>query len=395
MQDGIAQITLNRPEVLNAMDPATYAEVTGALRRIDADPGILAGIITGAGDRAFTAGADLKIMHTGQRDSAATGGRGGRTGGTSAFRSAKPLIAAINGYALVGGLELALICDIRIASPNATFGTPEVKWNLLHGLGAYLLPRIVGLSHAMEMLLTGEFIDAATAERIGLVSRVVPAGELQAEADRLARAIAANGPMAVRMTKELVRTGLSAAPAEHFRLMHEYYSRVDATADQAEGLTAFAEKREPRYRDGEQAASEHNREHPPSRTGGPDHEDVRLPLRRREDAALGVRPVRPGLRGDDPRAVLLLPDPAPGRERPVRQRRASRPAGRPARPPRRRRRPVRDHDESRRRRPVPAGLARAWTRRSSATWSSRTCTTTTPAAWSSCRTRRSTSSGRS
>ena len=97
------------------------------------------------------------------------------------------------------------------------FGTPEVKWNLLHGLGAYLLPRIVSLSHAMEMLLTAEFIDAATAERIGLVSRVVPAQQLQAEADRLARAIAANGPMAVRMTKELVRAGLSAAPAEHFR----------------------------------------------------------------------------------------------------------------------------------------------------------------------------------
>jgi E-phenylitaconyl-CoA hydratase len=253
VQDGIARLTLNRPEVLNAMDPVTYDEVTGALRRIDADPEILAGIITGAGDRAFTAGADLKIMHTGTVD----------LGEWRPWRPdrwdfglpvGKPLIAAINGYALAGGLELALICDIRIASPNATFGTPEVKWNLLHGLGAYLLPRIVGLSHAMEMLLTGEFIDAATAERIGLVSRIVPAAELQAEADRLARVIAANGPMAVRMTKELVRTGLSAAPPEHFRLMHEYYSRVDATAEQAEGLTAFAEKRTPRYRDSDQTA---------------------------------------------------------------------------------------------------------------------------------------------
>src|SRR6202042_2078306 len=120
---------------------------------------------------------------------------------------AKPMIAAINGYALAGGLELALICDIRIASPNAVFGTPEVKWNLLHGLGAYLLPRIVGLGHALELLLTGEFIDAATAERIGLISRVVPAEQLLAEAGRLASAIAANGPMAVRMTKELVRAG--------------------------------------------------------------------------------------------------------------------------------------------------------------------------------------------
>jgi len=252
VRDGIARITLNRPEVLNAMDPATYDEVTSALRRIDADPDILAGVITGAGDRAFTAGADLKIMHTGHADPAEwQPWRADRW--DFGVTVSKPLIAAINGYALAGGLELALICDIRIASPNAVFGTPEVKWNLLHGLGAYLLPRIVGLGNALELLLTGEFIDAATAERIGLVSRVVPAEQLLAEADRLAGAIAANGPMAVRMTRELVRTGLAATPEAHFRLMHEYYTRVDATADQAEGLSAFAEKRKPRYRDDEQA----------------------------------------------------------------------------------------------------------------------------------------------
>jgi enoyl-CoA hydratase/carnithine racemase len=245
--DGIARITLNRPEAMNAMDPATYAEITAAIDQIERDPDIGVGIITGAGERAFTAGADLKIMHTGGADLTQwTPWRPDRWdfGATTS----KPLIAAVNGYALAGGLELALICDIRIASPNAVFGTPEVKWNLLHGFGAYQLPRIVGLSHAMEMLLTGEFIDAATAERIGLISRVVPAAELQAEADRLARVIAGNGPMAVRMTKELVSNGLHASPAEHFRLMHEYYSRVDATADQAEGLSAFAEKRAPRYR---------------------------------------------------------------------------------------------------------------------------------------------------
>jgi E-phenylitaconyl-CoA hydratase len=250
--DGIATITINRPEVLNALDPATYTEITEAFQQIERDPDILVGIVTGAGEKAFTAGADLKIMHTGNADlSQWTPWRQDRWdfGATTS----KPLIAAINGYALAGGLELALVCDIRIAAPNAVFGTPEVKWNLLHGFGAYQLPRIISLSHAMEMLLTGEFIDAATAERIGLVSRVVPAGELQAEAERIARLIAANGPMAVRMTKELIRSGLSASPAEHFRLMNEYYSRVDATAEQAEGLTAFAEKRKPRYRPGEQA----------------------------------------------------------------------------------------------------------------------------------------------
>ena len=251
-REGIARITINRPDVLNALDPATYTEITEAFQQIDDDPDILVGIVTGAGEKAFTAGADLKIMHTGAGDpSEWTPWRPDRWdfGATPS----KPLIAAINGYALAGGLELALVCDIRIASPNAVFGTPEVKWNLLHGFGAYQLPRIISLSHAMEMLLTGEFIDAVTAERIGLVSRVVPAGELQAEADRIARVIAGNGPMAVRMTKELVRNGLSASPSEHFRLMHEYYSRVDATADQAEGLTAFAEKRKPRYHHDDQA----------------------------------------------------------------------------------------------------------------------------------------------
>jgi enoyl-CoA hydratase/carnithine racemase len=246
--DGVARITINRPDVLNAMDPATYTEITEAFQQIEQDPGIRVGIVTGAGEKAFTAGADLKIMHTGSAG----------LGQWAPWRpdrwdfgatTSKPLIAAVNGYALAGGLELALVCDIRIASPNAVFGTPEVKWNLLHGFGAYQLPRIVGLSHAMEMLLTGEFIDAATAERIGLISRVVPADELQGEADRIARVIAGNGPMAVRMTKELVRHGLSASPPEHFRLMSEYYSRVDATAEQAEGLAAFAEKRTPRYHD--------------------------------------------------------------------------------------------------------------------------------------------------
>src|SRR3984885_2400469 len=210
---GIARITLNRPEVLNAMDPATYDEVTAALQRVDADPDILAGIITGAGERAFTAGADLKLMHTGN----------GNLGDWRPWRPdrwdfgvqvSKPLVAAINGYALAGGLELALICDIRIASPNAIFGTPEVKWNLLHGFGAYRLPRIISLSHAMEMLLTGEFIDAETALRIGLISRIVPADELMPEAARMAGRIAANGPMAVRMTKELVLNGLTATPGE-------------------------------------------------------------------------------------------------------------------------------------------------------------------------------------
>jgi (E)-benzylidenesuccinyl-CoA hydratase len=245
-QDGIATITLNRPEVMNALDPQTYAEITEAFEEIERDSTVRVGIITGAGERAFTAGADLKLMHTGAEEGGEwTPWRPDRWdfGATTS----KPLIAAVNGYALAGGLELALVCDIRIASPNAVFGTPEVKWNLLHGYGAYQLPRIISLSHAMELLLTGEFIDADTALRIGLVSRMVPAAELMAEARRLATRIRDNGPMAVRMTKELVRHGLSASPEDHFRLMREYYSRIDTTPQQAEGLRAFREKRQPDY----------------------------------------------------------------------------------------------------------------------------------------------------
>jgi E-phenylitaconyl-CoA hydratase len=248
----VATITLNRPEKMNALDPATYEEITQAFADIERDRDILVGIITGAGNRAFTAGADLKLMHTGDESG---GGGGGEWAPWRPDRwdfgltTSKPLIAAVNGYALAGGLELALICDIRIASPNAIFGTPEVKWNLLHGFGAYRLPRIISLSHAMEMLLTGEFIDAETALRIGLISRIVPTDELMPEAERVAGRIAANGPMAVRMTKELVLNGLTATPGEHFRLMKEYYARVDATADQAEGLQAFREKRAPNYQD--------------------------------------------------------------------------------------------------------------------------------------------------
>jgi len=185
----VATITLNRPEKMNALDPATYEEITQAFADIERDRDILVGIITGAGDRAFTAGADLKLMHTGDESG---GGGGGEWAPWRPDRwdfgltTSKPLIAAVNGYALAGGLELALICDIRIASPNAIFGTPEVKWNLLHGFGAYRLPRIISLSHAMEMLLTGEFIDAETALRIGLISRIVPADELLSEAARMA-----------------------------------------------------------------------------------------------------------------------------------------------------------------------------------------------------------------
>jgi enoyl-CoA hydratase/carnithine racemase len=247
--DGIATVTVDRRDKLNAMDWQTYDEITEAFRSIERDPGIRVGIVTGAGNRAFSAGADLKTMHGAEQPDARTSDWQPWVADRWDFgaTTTKPMIAAINGYALAGGLELALICDIRIASSNAQFGTPEVKWDLLHGYGAYRLPKIVGLSHAMEMLMTGTFIDAETALRIGLVSRVVPADELMPPAVQLARTIAANGPTAVRMTKELVQRGQELPLENYLRLLRMFYDRIDESEDQREGLQAFAQRRKPDY----------------------------------------------------------------------------------------------------------------------------------------------------
>jgi enoyl-CoA hydratase/carnithine racemase len=241
-QDRIARITLNRPEKMNAMTTEMYAEITQRLNEIDQDPEIWAGIITGTGDRAFSAGADLAME--------------GRAGGAgwSAHRAdrfdhgseiQKPLIAAINGYCLAGGLELALICDIRVASPNAQFGCPEVKWNLLHGYGAQRLPYIIGLSNAMRLLLTGEFINAEEAYRVGLIQEIVPQEHVRDRAGEIATRICENGPMAVRMTKEMTLQALDMSLVDGLRLYAEYSRQVFRSEDMLEGTRSFAEKRKP------------------------------------------------------------------------------------------------------------------------------------------------------
>src|SRR4029077_17815363 len=179
-----------------------YTVISAHLSDIDSNDDIWVGVITGAGDKAFTAGADLVGMH-GTAEKAEVGWSSPRpTRFDLGLEAQKPLIAAVNGYCLAGGLELALVCDIRVASETAQFGCPEVKWNLLHGYGAQLLPRIVGTSNAMYMLLTGQFIDATEALRIGLVNEVVPPAHLMRRVHELAAIICANGPMAIRITKE-------------------------------------------------------------------------------------------------------------------------------------------------------------------------------------------------
>ena len=217
------------------------------LREVDEDDSIWVGIVTGAGDRAFTAGADLVGLH----------GAAGQESGWKPTRAerfdlglevGKPLIAAVNGFCLAGGLELALVCDIRVASETAQFGTPEVKWNLLHGYGAQRLPEIVGYSNAMYLLLTGRFVDAREAHRIGLVQEVVPPERVLPRARELAKEICSNGPMAVRMTKELALRSRDLSLADGIRLYQALNRIVESSEDLEEGTRAFAEKRKPDFK---------------------------------------------------------------------------------------------------------------------------------------------------
>lgn len=245
----IARITINRPEAMNAFDLDTARELGARLQEFDRDDALRVAILTGAGDKSFCAGADLKKMHGGSH----AGGIGELWDDERQFRLGqklqvgKPVIAAINGYCLAGGLELALGCDIRIASTTAEFGCPEVRWSILHGFGAMRLPRTVPLSVAMEMLLTGDRIDARRAYEIGLVSRVVEPGELLPAATRLAERISQNGPLAVKITKELAWRGLHQHPEEALRYYAAVTALIHETEDAKEGPRAFSEKRPPRF----------------------------------------------------------------------------------------------------------------------------------------------------
>jgi E-phenylitaconyl-CoA hydratase len=250
-KDGrIATIAINRPEAMNAMDRDTSRELAEAFEDFDQDEQLRVAILTGAGDKAFSAGADLKKMYGRAEDGNIRelwdAERQWRLG--QRLQVWKPIIAAINGYCLAGGLELAMGCDIRLASETASFGCPEVRWGILHGYGALRLPKTMPLSAAMELLLTGERITAQEAYRLGIVSRVVPPAELMPTARRLAEKICANGPLAVRVTKELAWRGLEMSLEEGLRVYAALGALVRASEDAREGPRAFAEKRQPQFK---------------------------------------------------------------------------------------------------------------------------------------------------
>jgi len=250
VKGGVATILLNRPEALNAIDYPMRKEIQQIWRRIDEDEGVFAAILMGAGQRSFCVGSDLKRTPP-PLQSFAELSYGARVNDSlmPCMNLDKPLICAFNGYAMGGGLEIGLACDIRIASEHARFALSEVQVGTIPGSGGtQRLPRLIGRSDAMLMLLTGEAIDAAEALRVGLVSKVVAPDELYPTALAIAQRIVDNAPLAVRAIKRLVRQGVD-LPLDHaLEIERSAWGILRDTEDRREGRAAFAEKRKPVYR---------------------------------------------------------------------------------------------------------------------------------------------------
>ncbi|MFQ5827019.1 MAG: enoyl-CoA hydratase/isomerase family protein [Dehalococcoidia bacterium] len=244
-EKGIATITLNRPHKLNALSMDSYRETIKALEEAEADPKVRVLILTGAGDRAFCAGDDISIFEGLSAGRARTFIKEVMPLMLGLERLDKPVIAAVNGYALGGGFEVALACDITIASENASFGLPEARVGIYPVFASLRLPQVMGAKRAKKFLLTGETIDAFEAERMGLVNRVVPLSQLLDAAREEARKIMALAPLGVTLTKEAVNRGVV---GEEMAYSIEAASLLFGTEDHREGVRAFMEKREPRFK---------------------------------------------------------------------------------------------------------------------------------------------------
>ncbi len=240
----IAYVTLNRPQVLNALNTPTWLDLRGAFEDVRDDPAIRGAILTGAGDKAFIAGADIAELAEASAVAAEQSSRLGQGVLDLVETLGKPVIAAINGFALGGGCETAMACSIRIASQTARFGQPEVKLGLPPGGGGtQRLPRLVGRGRALQLILTGEMINAEEAWRIGLVNEIVPADQLIARAEAVLTQIFANAPLAVHYALEAVNKGLETNQATGQLLEASLFGICAATDDKAEGARAFLEKR--------------------------------------------------------------------------------------------------------------------------------------------------------
>jgi enoyl-CoA hydratase len=250
VSEGIATVTINRPAAMNAMTESTLEELERVVAEIGQNRDIRVAILTGAGSKAFVAGADIAALRDMSPAQAREMALLAHRTYAAIEQSHKPFIAAVNGYALGGGCELSMACDIRIASENAKFGQPEINIGILPGFGGtQRLPRLVGKGRALEIILSGDMLDAAEALRIGLVNRVVPQAELAATARHLAQKIAAKGRVAIQLCKQAVVNGLEMDLTKACVYEAELFGYSFSTNDQKEGMSAFLEKRAAVFRD--------------------------------------------------------------------------------------------------------------------------------------------------
>jgi enoyl-CoA hydratase len=248
VEDRIAWVTINRPEKLNALNRATVLAIAGAAGRAVKDPDVGVIVLTGAGDKAFVAGADIAEMAAYSPSEAQSFAHELNESFGALAGSPKPVLAAVNGFALGGGCELAMACHLRIAADGARFGQPEVGLGLIPGAGGtQRLQRLVGRGRALDLILTGDMIDAAEALRIGLVERVVPAGELRGAVVEYAKKLLSKGPLALARALDAVLSGGEMALPEALRLEASLFGLCFATEDMREGTRAFVEKRKPRF----------------------------------------------------------------------------------------------------------------------------------------------------
>lgn len=243
-EDHVTTVTIDRAKRLNALDEGLLGELAKTLQAVG-DEGTRCIVLTGAGEKAFVAGADIAAMKTMTPTQARTFSRQGHDVLDTIEDLDAPTVAAVNGFALGGGLELALACDVRVASENATFGLPEVTLGVIPGFGGtQRLTRVLGIGPGLDLLLTGRKIGATEAHRLGLVTRLVPEGDALEEAQTIARTIAANGPLAVTLAKKTARRGYDASLETGDHLETEAFAACFATDDQEEGMQAFLDKRE-------------------------------------------------------------------------------------------------------------------------------------------------------